>query len=249
MIATGISSRARTLYTDDEEHTFTVRRPVIFNGIPGDLTERSDLASRTIKLEIPRIVQRRTKSDLEREFEAIWPEVLGALLDGLVGGLRDQSSVKVDDPARLMDFEQFAEAGCRAMGFEEWEFVDAYKANRHGSMVVAAEASAVGRAVVAFIKDNPGGFRGQMQHLYNRLSHYDYKGDTYWKDWPRSPTRLSTELSRLSKPLAALSIRCLTKVDRRQEGGTQKDVVIEYVLKSKKKVEEQPQAKTSWSRI
>ena len=175
--------------------------------------------------------------------------MLGALLDGLVGGLRDQSSVKVDDPARLMDFEQFAEAGCRAMGFEEWEFVDAYKANRHGSMVVAAEASAVGRAVVAFIKDNPGGFRGQMQHLYNRLSHYDYKGDTYWKDWPRSPTRLSTELSRLSKPLAALSIRCLTKVDRRQEGGTQKDVVIEYVLKSKKKVEEQPQAKTSWRRI
>jgi putative DNA primase/helicase len=259
MIATGISSGARTLYTDDEEHTFTVRRPVIFNGIPGDLTERSDLASRTIKLEIPRIVQRRTKSDLEREFEKIWPGVLGALLDGLVGGLRDQASVKVDDPARLMDFEQFAEAGCRAMGFEELEFVEAYKANRHGSMVVAAEASAVGRAVVAFIKDHPEGFRGQMQHLYGRLSHYDYKGDTSWRDWPRSPTRLSTELSRLSKPLAALSIRCLTKVDRRQEGGTQKDVVIEYVFKFKKKVEEQPQVKAkevgkvvkrpSWRRI
>ena len=86
------------LYTDDEEHTFTVRRPVIFNGIPGDLTERSDLASRTIKLEIPRITKRRTKSDLEREFEAIWPGVFGALLNGLVGGLRDQGSIVVDDP-------------------------------------------------------------------------------------------------------------------------------------------------------
>jgi hypothetical protein len=98
MIATGISSGTRTLYTDDEEHTFTVRRPVIFNGIPGDLTERSDLASRTIKLEIPRITKRRTKSDLEREFEAIWPGVFGALLNGLVGGLRDQGSIVVDDP-------------------------------------------------------------------------------------------------------------------------------------------------------
>ena len=169
--------------------------------------------------------------------------------------------MKVDDPARLMDFEQFAEAGCRAMGFEEWEFVDAYKANRHGSMVVAAESSAVGRAVLAFMRD-VGGFRGQIQHLYIRLSHYDYKGDTSSRDWPKNATRLSTELSRLSKPLPALSIRCLTKVDRRQEGGTQKDVVIEYVLKStvKKKVEEeQPQAKTkevgkvvkrpSWRRI
>jgi hypothetical protein len=47
-------------------------------------------------------------------------------------------------------------------------------------------------------------------------------------------------------------------VDHRQEGGTQKDVVIEYVFKSKKKVEE-PQAKAkevvkvvkwpSWRRI
>ena len=83
MIATGISSGTRTLYTDDEEHTFTVRRPVIFNGIPGDLTERSDLASRTIKLEIPRITKRRTKSDLEREFEKIWSGVFGALLDGV----------------------------------------------------------------------------------------------------------------------------------------------------------------------
>src|SRR5262249_48184662 len=152
----------------------------------------------------------------------------------------------VHDPARLMDFEQFAEAGCRAMGFKEWEFVNAYKANRHGSMVVAAEASAVGRAVIAFIKDHPEGFRGQMQHLYGRLSHYDYKGDTFWKDWPKNPTRLSTEFSRLAKPLAALSIRCLTKVDRRQEGGTQKDVVLEYIFKVpvKKKVEDQPQAKT-----
>jgi len=128
MIATGISSGTRTLYTDDEEHTFTVRRPVIFNGIPGDLTERSDLASRTIKLEIPRIVRRRTKVDLEREFEETWPGVFGALLDGLVGGLRDGRGIEVDDPARLMDFEQFAEAGCRVMGFEEWEFVEAYKA-------------------------------------------------------------------------------------------------------------------------
>src|SRR5262249_45672103 len=166
--------------------------------IPGDLTERNDLASRTIKLEISRIVQRRTKSDLEREFEAIWPGVLGALLDGLVGGLRDQASVKVDDPARLMDFEQFAEAGCRAMGFEEWEFVDAYKANRRGLVVVAVEASAVGRVAVALMRDVRG-FRGPMQHLYGRLSKYDYKGDAPWEDWPKIGKRLSPDLSRLSK--------------------------------------------------
>src|SRR5262249_46604194 len=65
MISTEISSGSRKLYTDDEKHTFTVRRPIVFNGIPGDLTERSDLASRTILLSIPPIVRRRTKADLE----------------------------------------------------------------------------------------------------------------------------------------------------------------------------------------
>lgn len=220
---------------------------MIFNGIPGDLTERSDLASRTIKLEIPRITKRRTKTSLEQEFEAIWPGVLGSLLDGVVGGLRDQGSIVVDDPARLMDFEQFAEAGCRAMGFKEWEFVDAYKANRHGSLVVSAEASAVGRAVMAFLKRNPSGFRGQMSVLYGRVSHYEYKGDTSSRIWPGSPTRLSTELSRVSKPLAAVGITCLTKVDRRSEqGGTQKDVVLEY---TSHKVEEKVVPSKSWRRF
>src|SRR5262245_6931352 len=103
-----------------------------------------------------------------------------------------------------MDFEQFGEAGCRALGFDEWEFVDAYKANRHGSMVVAAEANAVARAVIAFLRRNPGGFRGQMSALYSRLSRQEYKGDVSWRNWPGSPTRLSTELSRVSKPLAAI---------------------------------------------
>ena len=32
---------------------------------------------------------------------------------------------------------------------------------------------------------------------------------------------------------AALGITCLTKVDRRQEGGTQKDVVLEWAPKKK----------------
>src|SRR5262249_20533866 len=143
MISTEISSGTRKLYTDDEEHTFTVRRPIVFNGIPVDLTERSDLASRTITLSIPPIERRRAKADLEREFKQIWPGVIGSLLDGLVGGSRNGKSVVIDDPARLMDFEQFGEAACRAMGFEEWEFVESYKANRNRSMMVAVEASAV----------------------------------------------------------------------------------------------------------
>jgi hypothetical protein len=229
MISTEISSGTRKLYTDDEEHTFTVRRPIVFNGIPVDLTERADLASRTITLSIPPIERRRAKADLEREFKEIWPGVIGSLLDGLVGGLRNGKAVEVDDPARLMDFEQFGEAACRAMGFEEWEFVETYKANRHRSMMLAVEASAVGRAVVKLLKLRPEGFKGRMSTLYDNLE--TWKGNANWRDWPKDATRLSTELSRLRKPLASIGITCLTKVDRRydrDQPGTQQDVVLEY---------------------
>jgi hypothetical protein len=46
----------------------------------------------------------------------MWPGVFGALLDGLVGALRGWRDIRVKEPARLMDFVRFTEAGCRAMG-------------------------------------------------------------------------------------------------------------------------------------
>jgi hypothetical protein len=141
--------------------------------------------------------------------------------------MRDRRTIKVDDPARMMDFEQFAEAGCRAMGFAKDEFVDAYAANRRGSMAMAAEASAVGRAVMDFLRVNRRGFAGQMSGLLQALQ--SHKGDAHWRDWPKDPTRLSTELRRLTKPLSAINIICATSVDRRSEkGGTQHDVIVKY---------------------
>jgi len=203
----------------------------LFNGIPPDLAERGDLASRTIRLEIPPLANRRTEADLEREFVAVWPEVLGALLDGVVAALANATSVDVTEigaePARLMDFEKWAEAGCRGMGFAEWEFVEAYAANRAGSMAAAAEGHPVARAVMALLKASPKGFRGQMSKLLEKLELY--KGNVSWRDkWPRDAIRLGSELRRVRKPLAAVGITVLTGVDRRADGGSQKDVVVEW---------------------
>jgi hypothetical protein len=235
MISTGISSGTRAHYTNDEEHVYTVQRPVLFNGIPSELIERSDLASRTIKLQIPPIIERRTEAEIEEEFVRIWPGVFGALCDGLVAGLRGWQAIDVKDqlgqkPARLIDFERFAEAGCRALGFREWEFVRAYSANRHQSLLVSVEGSAVGRAVMGFMNTKSGkaeGFEGQMSTLLTTLSAYDKGGPS--RDWPRDPTRLSSALDRLAEPLAAVGIECLLRQDLRYVGGyTQKGVILRW---------------------
>jgi hypothetical protein len=83
MLATGIGIGGRRFYTNDEEHSFVVERPVAFNGIPGDLTERADLASRTIKITVPPLKKRQTKGELERQFADVRPLVFGALCDGV----------------------------------------------------------------------------------------------------------------------------------------------------------------------
>ena len=162
MLSTGIGTGGRALYTDDEEHAFRVERPVLFNGISQDLTKNPDLGSRVIRLLSPPIEGRRTEQELDAEFARLWPTMLGALVDGLVGALAGQAEIVVDEPARLMDFEKFAEAGCRAMGFKEWEFVEAYKLNRRGLMILSAEAHPVGRAVMKFLKGNREGYAGRM---------------------------------------------------------------------------------------
>ena len=168
-LATGISYGGRRLYSDDDENVFTVERPAAFNGIPGDLVERADLASRLIKIFVPPLMRRRTEAMLGAEFQAIWPGVFGALLDGLVAGLRDGRGIAVADPARLMDFEQFAEAGCRRMGFQQWEFVDAYAVNRKGGLITVAEGHPVARAITAYMEKHPDGFVGRMSALFTKL--------------------------------------------------------------------------------
>jgi hypothetical protein len=230
MVSTGISSGTRAHYTNDEEHVYTVMRPVLFNGIPSELIERGDLASRTIKLQIPRMkaADRIGDRELAAGYAEIWPQVFGALLDGLVAALRGRDAIHIAEPARLADFEKFAEAGCRGMGFKEREFVRAYEANRRNSLVASLEGSAVGRAVLEFMNSKTGkdkGFAGQMSTLLTTLSRY---GNETRKDWPRDATRLGTALDRILQPLEAVGVDCLLRVDRRKEGGSQCDVTLRW---------------------
>ena len=123
-----------------------------------------------------------------------------------------------------MDFEQWAEAGCRAMGFGEWEFVQAYGANRTGSMVAVAEASPVARAVVQLMGQRQGSYGYKMEELLQRLNRY--RDDA--KHWPPDATRLSGALRRLIEPLAAQGIYVELDQDLRPHGiNTQNGVSLQ----------------------
>src|SRR5262245_10636944 len=117
MIATGSAYGKRALRTDADQFIIQVARPMLFGGIPIDLAERDDLASRSIVLELPLLGDDDVKFEEEfwQEFEAARPRILGCLLDGVVGALRDYQGIDLRGwgRIRMSEFARWAEAGCR----------------------------------------------------------------------------------------------------------------------------------------
>lgn len=229
MLCTEIATGKRANYTDDEEAGFVVRRPLLFNGIPAELGSRSDLLSRTIRFQLPDLKDedRRLDDEMKAAFAAVWPRVFGSLLDGLVAGLK--GGVWIEKRARMADFEAFAEAGCRGMGFADGEFERAYRANREAQMRGNIEGSLVGKMMVQMMKSRQGhGWAGQMRDLLRDIPKPQDMDLNEAKKWPSDATRLSTALRGLKEPLKAMGIEVAFNVDRRPQG-SQDDVVIACV--------------------
>ena len=74
-IATGAGVASRELYTNADEFSYTVKRPIIINGID-EFVERNDLASRTMKVHIRplRPTERATEGALKQQVREARPQ-------------------------------------------------------------------------------------------------------------------------------------------------------------------------------
>lgn len=111
-IASGSGLAKRRLYSDADEHVTEARRSVILNGI-AYVVPRSDLADRSLSIQLLPFApgSRRPEEELEAEFAAALPAILGALLDRVSRGLAQRSRVEAPD-VRLADFARLAIASC-----------------------------------------------------------------------------------------------------------------------------------------
>lgn len=198
-LATGGGFATRTLYENDEEHIFHAMRPVLLNGI-GAVAERSDLVDRAIVLEAPRIrdQDRLTETEINRRFNATRPAILGALLDGVVRGLRDVATVELADPPRMADFAEWAVAAGPGVGVPADTFLDAYAENRALGSGAVLESSPVTATLLELAND---GFEGTATELLAKLTGKAGETETRAKDWPRSATALGKLLTRLAPNL------------------------------------------------
>jgi hypothetical protein len=152
-LASGGSFAVRQLYTDDEEVLFKAARPTLLNGIE-DIIGRSDLADRAIFLNLGPIreEQRRSETELWREFELAGPRILGVLLDATAHGLRAAGSVRLTALPRMADFALWATA-CETGLWPAGTFTRAYGANRKAAIEGIIDTDPIAACVREFMSE------------------------------------------------------------------------------------------------
>ena len=115
-LATGGGFATRELYTDSGEIIFSASRPVTLNGIE-EVARRQDLIDRCLILLLLTIDdrQRMRSESLWARFEALRPQLLGALLDAVSCALRREGSVQLERSPRMADFAHWVVAAEAAL--------------------------------------------------------------------------------------------------------------------------------------
>lgn len=198
-LSTGGGFATRTLRTDDHETSFEGRKATILNAIPG-LLERPDFAERAIAIVCPPIPKgnRRVESEIQMEWEADKPKILGALFNAVAAGLRNIDSVELPELPRMADFAKLVAAAAAdgALPCTSEFFLNAYSDNRMDMVDDALEVDPICQAVKQLLIDNNGLWSGTPSELLVTFNLIDLDNVQKQRDWPKQPNVLSGRLRR-----------------------------------------------------
>jgi energy-coupling factor transporter ATP-binding protein EcfA2 len=196
-LATGGGFATRELYADDEEIIFDVTRPVVLTSIV-DVVERPDLLDRAIVVHLADLAdqQRRTEDELTTAFTEAHPRLLGALLDAVVVGLRDeQQTVLKGGLPRMADFARWVVACEPALPWDAGRFLTAYTSNRACAVQAMLDGDGIAAAIVKMLAGCGGTYTGTARDFLRRLQSFNVLlGAT-------DPRQATTPLRRLAPDL------------------------------------------------
>ncbi len=126
----GVQSK-RKLFHDEEQVYMELNAVICFNGTSQNVV-RSDLADRTIFLQLERIApeQMLSPSQMKKEWEEDLPKVFGALCRTVQKVLGDTEPVETKSPFRLRDFYEIAVKTARQLGYGRKLVEQAFRNNR-----------------------------------------------------------------------------------------------------------------------
>ena len=206
----------RALFTNDDRSFIYAQRPVLLSGI-GEFVSWADLKDRCVFLHLAPIARNRRRGEDEfwKAFHADRPGILGAVLDAIVGGLRELPSVHLAELPRMADYAKWGEAVGRGLGWEPGTFLSGYNDNRMEATLTDLLDSHLGNALLKVASQIPV-WSGTPAELHARLTHLIDKRVAASAEWPKTSAKFGSELRRLAPQLRlhGLSI----SFDRRNDG-------------------------------
>jgi predicted RNA-binding Zn-ribbon protein involved in translation (DUF1610 family) len=203
---TGEGWAARSLYSNDDVHTFEFRVVLILNGIElGAL--RGDLAQRMLSVELENIEEgaRREEEEVWAAFDREHARILGGLLDLASSVLAVLPHVKLATLPRMADFARVVAAVDRVRGTKALATYRELAADMDAD-VAASDPVAV--AVDGFVRDG-GPFEGTATELLAELNRWrEDHGEAVWasKGWPTTPKGLGGAVKRLAPSLRSQGV-------------------------------------------
>ena len=205
-VSTGGSISTRKLYTDGEEYSVEITRPVILNGID-ELPTRPDLLDRSLIISLKQVAedQRRTESDLRTEFERIRPEVFGDLLTATQTALANIATTTLDRLPRMADFALWVVAAEPALPGKPGDFIEYYRQDISNHAADAVASSSFGTELLRYLEAR-GGYEGNAYTLLTQLNQQIDDRDKN-KYWPTSGKGASNQVRRLAPALRKLGFK------------------------------------------
>jgi len=178
---------------------------MVFNAIPDLGAARPDFLDRAVIVEFLDLKpeMRRDEAQFWREFEAVRPRILGALLDAASAGLRNLPNVRLDQPPRMADFAIWVNACEESLGMKPGEALTTYQSNRAETHNPALESSPLYEPVAQLARE---GFSGTVAELHARLNCMMSDSVRRSLRWPKAPNALSNALRRMASNLRAVGI-------------------------------------------
>ena len=208
-LATGAGLAVRRLHSDRDEEVFSVVAPVALNGITEFVTQ-PDLASRALAVAIRPFQPGETKRD-EEEIEALFQrhhaELLGALLDAAVEGMKRFDETPTPEGARPPGFARFAVAAEDALGFGDGMVLAALRQGREDQAAQLLEDHPAIEAVRKWFETwRDESWTGPAAELLGLIEGHASDAIRRSKKWPQQPNALSATLKRYVRPLGAIGI-------------------------------------------
>jgi len=209
-IATGAGFATRTLHSNDEETIFSVRRPILTNGII-DATGFPDLLDRTVSIFLRAIPdhKRREEHELWQGFNQAKPRILGALLSAVSHALKHRDLVQLTHRPRMADFARWAVAAEEGIGLPKGAFFEAYESNRSSSNELALDNPIAVELQTFMALSEDSVWIGTATDLFKALNLMISNRGEIAKDkygWPKSANALSGKIRRLAPNLRRVGI-------------------------------------------